>query len=276
MSQIRIVRNQIDFLPPTGIYLTNKKGRKLVKPSWDAVVQYQSRDEYLERKSAIGDIAVGPARVINDDDSRDDMEQYTFPNPDFAMHRHLGTTVKDSPAEFYEVVKTFVEDYGDFFAGDVTKKVPVWTLGEWRSEWIVLREWALKVEAALKSDDSSELNMLRQQFNRETRDQNIAFPIPEKFRLYTSVEIVSTRGAKFDTGIRVNGFAGWCWALVVRDLFHGVQYNQCSNYKSANNPNGCIQELPSVTPFGKSGKQMKHCSNRCRKASSRREEPNNG
>jgi hypothetical protein len=267
MSQIRIVRRQLDFLPPTGIYLTNKKGRKLVKPSWDAVVQYRSRD---------GHFAIGPVRVINDADSRDDMEQYTFPHPDVDLHRHLGTTVKDSPAEFYEVVKTFVDEYGDFFAGDVRDIVPTWTLREWRSEWIVLREWALKVEAALKSDDSSQLNMLRQQFNRETRDPDIAFPIPEKFKLYTSAEVVSTRGAKFDTGIRVNGFAGWCWALVVRDLFHGVQYNQCSNHKSVNNPNGCRREVPSITPFGKSGKQMKHCSNRCRKASSRREEPNNG
>ena len=80
-------------------------------------------------------IVIGAVRLIDDDDSRDEMEQYTFPNPDVDMHRYLGTTVKDSPAEFYEVVKTFVDDYGDFFAGDVTAIVPTWTLREWRSEW---------------------------------------------------------------------------------------------------------------------------------------------
>ncbi len=171
------------------------------------------------------------------------------------LHRHLGRIWQpfddpESPPFNHEygqivvggpglagVVKLFVEQYGDFFTFDVRKQYREKTTEDWRTEWREIGQASLN--PSLFSDEY----------------------INDKLAVFTNPALERNQaGSSASLVLRPLSWAGWCWGLIARDKYDRITYKRCEN------PRSCIREIPSLPPFGKSGRKQRFCSNRCKMA----------
>lgn len=153
-------------------------------------------------------------------------------------HEFSGMAI-DQPANVREdVVKNFIEAYGDFFSYDITRDdFKTRSTANWRNEWQIIGEAALDLDTFTPEGINDKL-------------AEFATPAIELNQIGESASII----------IRPKGWAGFCWGLIARDKYDGITYERCAN------PKGCTREIPSLPPFGKSGRKQKFCSNRCKMA----------
>lgn len=266
MPVIRLVRTPSDFKTPASLVVVDEQGNPDSHPGWDSLVDWQSR---RDRESIDG-----PEKTLDrldlDDPSQAKrqsqfMNQYFFEEPDADMHRRVGEVAEQhaylkDPSDFMQVITEFGTKYTDFFFGDFDQfGSPTYSLSDWRNEWLNIGTWAKRVQ------DQKQQEILMRAFAEPT-GWNLLI---EKFRQHTDGFMVPQGGPSGnkdpnESAIRVTSWVGWCWALIVRDLFQEVTYRQCDNQSSDSNPNGCNHEVPDLLPSG--NKSTNYCSTSCRSA----------
>ena len=155
------------------------------------------------------------------------------------MNHEFSGMVIDAPQNIRgEVVKQFVEQYGDLFTYEVASNdFKLRTTADWRNEWQLIGKAALELDT----------------FTPEGINEKLAEFADPAIELDEEV-----KGASLV--VRPKGWAGFCWGLIARDKYDGITYERCGNLR------GCIRELPSIRPFGSRGRKQKFCSNRCKMA----------
>ncbi len=266
MPAIRLVRTPSDFKTPTNLVIVDEQRKADTNPSWGSFVDWQSRRD----REGVDDFGKTLDRLDLDDPSQikrqsQFMNQYFFEEPDADMHRRVGEIAEryaylKDPSDFIQVVAEFGTKYTDFFWGDFDQfGSPIYSLSDWRNEWLNIGTWASRVQ------DHKQQEILIRAFAEPT-GWNLLI---EKFRQHTDGFMVPQGGISGnkdpnESSIRVTSWAGWCWALIVRDLFQEVTYTPCKNQTSDSNPNGCNNEVPDVLPSG--NRSTPYCSTNCRSA----------
>jgi hypothetical protein len=242
----------LKILPPTQIYMPN--GLSIDGSDRKSIIKWQTRTDWQENKITAFKIEAIDTRKLYERDYQLD------------MHRWITKQIEPlpqakSPAEavnaFKEILRSFAEQWGDFFTNDVTANITEQSIADWMREWIQIGSWGSARDAANKLPFNE--NNPHPATWRTTAEKNIT----GKLNRYTSAEVVtrSSASSNQDIAIRPTSWAGWCWTLIARDFYDDITYKPCINFEN------CGREVPSLTL---KGNPTNRCSEKCRKAAYRK------
>lgn len=163
------------------------------------------------------------------------------------MHRQIHRLIESEAVT--EDIKKFQAMFGSFFDPNQPIHSKKQTVGD------VLTEWH-DIAAAVNAIDSGSGRELL-----EVDDNKRVTRLAEKLNLYCEIELAfkSARAPNPSTSIRPLNLAGWCWAMIAREVVDDIFYRPCSE--------NCGRLIPSLTP---KGKRIHNCSVSCRRKERRR------
>lgn len=161
--------------------------------------------------------------------------------PILDLHRWVACQAESY--DFQNVVEQFTRDYGDFFDEDL-EKIP--EADDWREEWESISEAVMLCQSGTERGWPYLFENIWERLS-ELTDAGLF--------LHTSAKIVSKKTPQ--VAIQPNSWAGWCWALIARDMHEGITYKPCAN--------DCGREVPSKTLTGRTGGKggIRFCCTKC-------------
>ena len=291
VKYINLATHPVDFMyDPKSPHITYEKRLDFLGSGLSAFMHDDEVDKpipedpqhyVLDMHRWIGKVAESEYKSQAEELNLHDLLQGISPSMDKAAA--VSKRLLNEPPQFQDErwptqIREFVKLHGDFFNYDVgAPDFRDYTVLRWLEFWRMTGRAAAVVESVVipAKEGNKDLDLDGEMIASlvEPMGDNAVSFLDSMLQIFTGSSVKPQRqGARqnLHSAIRPNSWAGWCWALIARDLADKVTYTPCSNHRSDENLNGCDHEVPSSNPFGRTGRPMKHCSTRCRKATERR------